>query len=147
MPIRMWREEDLPEIYNLLDELNKALGEDQEISIETIKSHYNEMQKYNDIYINCVYEIKDKIVGFVSIVNYRSVYHIKGTALINELIVSREYRNRGIGEELLGYCIKEAERNGMDEVEVGVMKENKKAIEFYKRNGIDEEYLLLGKEF
>jgi len=147
MPIRMWREEDLPEIYNLLNELNEALGEDQEISIETIKNHYTEMQRNKDIYQNYIYDIKDKVVGFVSIVNYRSVYHKNGTALINELIVSREYRNRGIGEELLRYCIKEAEWNEMDEIEVGVMKENRKAIEFYKRNGIDEEYLLLGKEF
>ena len=85
MPIRMWREEDLPEIYNLLNELNEALGEDQEISIEAIKNHYKEMQRNKDIYQNYVYDIKDKVVGFVSIVNYRSVYHKNGTALINEL--------------------------------------------------------------
>ncbi len=78
---------------------------------------------------------------------YRSFFHKNGTALINELIVNSEFRNRNIGRELLEYCIKIAKDNEMDEIEVGVMKENIKAIEFYKRNNITEEYLLLGLEF
>ena len=37
--------------------------------------------------------------------------------------------------------------SGLDEVEVGVMKENVKALGFYKRNGMNLEYHLLGMEF
>jgi hypothetical protein len=35
----------------------------------------------------------------------------------------------------------------MDEIEVGVMKENIKAINFYKKHGMNEECYLLGMDF
>ena len=35
----------------------------------------------------------------------------------------------------------------IDEIEVGVMKDNNRALSFYRRNGFEEEYLLLGKEY
>jgi ribosomal protein S18 acetylase RimI-like enzyme len=147
MIIRKWGNNDLEAVLQLLNELNDALNEDQQISRESIQSQYSEMEKQSDIYENYVYEDETKIKGFISLLHYRSVYHKKGTTQINELIVGKEYRKNGIGKELLEYAIKRAKENGMDEIEIGVMKENTKAIEFYKRNGINEEYLLLGKEF
>ncbi|MDY0095956.1 MAG: GNAT family N-acetyltransferase [Candidatus Vecturithrix sp.] len=75
------------------------------------------------------------------------MYHKQGTALINELIVSKAYRNQKIGEQLLQYGINAARERGMDEIEVGVMKDNSGAIRFYKKHGITAEYVLLGLEF
>jgi ribosomal protein S18 acetylase RimI-like enzyme len=147
MNIRKWKIDDIQDVVQLLNELNEALNEDQQISLESMSLQYYEMGKNPEIYENYVYEDGNKIVGFISLLNYRSIYHKKGTTQINELIVSKENRKKGIGKELLGYAIKRAKENGMDEIEVGVMKENKKAIKFYKRNGIDEEYYILGKEF
>lgn len=147
MNIRPWNENDLAAILSLLNELNEALSGDQPISLEIIRSHYIEMMKSPEIYENYVAEVAGKVVGFISLVNYRSVYHRKGTTLINELVISSSYRNQGIGEALLKFSIQKAQEQSMDEIEVGVMKENCRAIAFYKRHGIDEEYLLLGKEF
>jgi len=63
------------------------------------------------------------------------------------LVIHERYRKKGIGEKLLKQAIEEALTRGMDEIEVGVLKENVKAIRFYKRNGFDQEYYLLGMEF
>ena len=82
----------------------------------------------------------------MSLLFYRSLFYKVGTTQVNELIIDKAYRNKGYGKELLEYGIKRAVERGMDEIEIGVEKENKKAIEFYKRNGIEEEYYLLGKE-
>jgi len=112
-----------------------------------IVKHYNEMTKSKDIYENYVYEEDGAVIGFLSLIHYRSVYHKKGTTLINELVVLKGSRNKGIGGELLKYGIERAKEKGMDEIEVGVMKKNTKAIEFYKEHGITEEYYLLGMEF
>jgi len=145
--IREWLEPDLPVIMELLEELNKSLDEDQELSIGTIREHYFSMIKMPNIYKSLVYEEDGKIHGFISMIFYQSIYHKVGTALINELVVSNEKRNMKIGRQLLEYGIELAKKMNMDEIEIGVMKENKQAIRFYKRNGITEEYLLLGKEF
>lgn len=145
--IRQWRKEDIDSIIDLLYALNASLGEDQEIEKGNVVTHFQRMQHYPDIYENLVYEEDGNIIGFISILYYRSVYHRVGTALINELIVSENHRNKNIGKKLLETAIAHARQRGMDEIEVGVMKDNTNAIRFYKKNGVNEEYYLLGKEF
>lgn len=78
---------------------------------------------------------------------YKTVFHRGGTALINELIVTRKHRGRGIGTKLVEAAVREAKARGMDEIEVGTEKGNGRAIGFYQANGFDEEYVLLGREF
>jgi len=147
MSIRKLEYDDIPSVARLLNELGEALHEDSHISMLAIQRQYGEMQRAQDTYENYVYEENGKVIGFISLLNYKSIYHRNGTTQINELIVSEEYRNRGIGKRLLEYAKCRAKAIGMDEIEVGVMKENTAAIDFYKKNGMDEEYFLLGMEF
>lgn len=144
--IRAWQKKDIEQITSLLNQLKHDLHENNDISPDNVHEQYKKM-KGNDVYTSYVYEDNNKVIGFVSVIYYRSVFHKKGTALINELVVEKENRGKGIGKKLLDYIIKEALVMEMDEIEVGVMKENENAISFYKKNGMDEEYYLLGKEF
>jgi ribosomal protein S18 acetylase RimI-like enzyme len=145
--IRRWKLGDIESITSLLNQLSKDLGENETYKSKNVKKHFIEMSKDQNTYEAFVY-IKDKlIIGFISIIYYKSVFHKVGTALINELIVVSDYRNMGIGKELIDFSIKKAKMKKMDEIEVGVMKENVGAVKFYKKNGFDEEYLLLGKDF
>jgi len=145
--IREWNEADLSEILILLDQLNEAQDENQELDIGNIQRLYQSMIALPEVYHNAIFEDGGVIIGFVSVVFYQSIYHKVGTALINELVVSDSHRNQGIGKALLNYVIELAKAKGMDEIEIGVMKDNTKAISFYKACGIDKEYLLLGMEF
>jgi len=86
-------------------------------------------------------------VGFISLVLYRSFFHKKGTVLVNELVVSREYRNQKIGRALIEHAMAVAQGLGFDEIEVGVMKENTRALAFYRQNGFNQKNLLLGMAF
>lgn len=137
----------LGQIISLLQELNEALGEHQEIDPIKVREHYVKMNAQPEIYENYVFEEHGVVIGFLSLLFYRSIYHKRGTALINELIVSKAYRNKKIGEKLLKYAMNVSRDLGMDEIEVGVMKNNFEAIRFYKKHGITEEYVLLGMEF
>lgn len=145
--IRSWTADDLPAVKRLMDQLARHIGEENEISLELMERHFREMEKLPQLYDSFVYESDGNIVGFISVVYYRSVFHRMGTALINELVVDVAHRGRGIGQTLLRRSIDEAKKRGMDELEVGVVKENPGAQRFYKQNGFEEEYLLLGMEF
>jgi ribosomal protein S18 acetylase RimI-like enzyme len=147
MLIREWKITDLDAIIKLLTQMNEALSEDQELEESNIREHFVKMEEQKDTYENYVLEEEQKIIGYMSLLFYRSLYHKEDTAQVNELIIDKEYRNKGLGKELLQYGIKRAQEREMDEIEIGVEKENIKAIKFYKDNGIEEEYLLLGKEF
>jgi GNAT superfamily N-acetyltransferase len=129
----------------LLKELAKSLGYQFEFDRQRMERQFSSMEKDSEGYASFVYEEEGKLLGFISVVFYETMFHYKGTALITELVVKEESRGRRIGKALLERVIEEAEKRRMDEVEVGVKKENKDAIRFYKRNGMNEEYILLGK--
>ena len=147
MEIRSWREDDLPEVTALLAELDEALGETQSVGLADVERQFRRMASEPGTYAAFVCEEAGAIRGFLSLLFYRSVYHREGTAQINELVVSKDCRGKGIGESLLAHAIAFARARNMDEIEVGVMKDNEGAIRFYKRHGLDEEYFLLGMEF
>ncbi len=147
MEIRACTIGDVGRICELLNELNVALHEDMRIDRDNVATNLVAMLSRPEEYLNVVACERKKIIGFISMVFYRSVYHRRGTALINELVVESGSRGRGVGTSLLEFAIQEAKKRDMDEIEVGVMKDNTKAIKFYKANGITDEYLILGMEF
>ena len=147
MPIRSWSLSDLPQIIELLSELSHSIGFPYHKNQDLLKKHYLLTEKHPDFYSTFVYVDNDAIVGMVSMVFYSSALHQTGTALINELIVAPGLRRKGIGKQLLLHCVDLAKTRGFDEIEVGVQRANISAVGFYKKNGFDKEYILLGKEF
>jgi len=145
--IRDLGKEDLISLKVLLDDLNNAIKFKHEINENDLNSVYVNIDKYPEIYSNYVAIENDKIVGFLSIVFYKTFLHKGGTALINELIVAETHRNKGIGKKLIQKAIQSAKSRGMDEIEVGTEITNTKAQNFYKKTGFNEEYVLLGREF
>jgi ribosomal protein S18 acetylase RimI-like enzyme len=145
--IRSIEEWDISAIRTLILQLASDLGEVFDLDNAHYLLQYQAMQQYPDIYQNYVYCIDDEVVGFISLVLYRSFFHKKGTALVNELVVQKTHRNQKIGKALIEHAIEVALELGFDEIEVGVMNENTRALAFYRSNGFDEEYLLLGREF
>lgn len=145
--LRDLRKEDLPLLNILLKELINALESKHEINENLIYSIYTEIGKYPDMYMNYVALDDDKMIGFLSMVYYKTFLHKGGTALINELIVAESHRNKGIGKMLIEKAIQSAKSRGMDEIEVGTEVTNIRAQNFYKKTGFNEEFVLLGMEF
>jgi len=145
--IRECEKKDLPFVIKLMEELKVVARTENDFIIEDVEKIFNEMERNKDIYLNNVAAIDGKIVGFISVIFYKSFFHKGGTALINELIVKSDYRGKGIGRLLVDEVKREAIKRGMDELEVGTEKTNKKAQAFYRRCYFTEEYVLLGMEF
>lgn len=146
--IRKCRKEDLGEVINLMRELSEVAhgweGPQTSGELEDLHAH---MERYPEIYWNIFAEVEGQTAGFLSVIFYKTFFHEGGTALINELIVGKAFRGRGIGTALIEATKAEALKRGMDEIEVGTEQTNIAAQKFYKGNGFDEEYVLLGMEF
>ncbi|WP_034264884.1 GNAT family N-acetyltransferase [Aminiphilus circumscriptus] len=147
MRVRKMIEADLPRVALLLEELSTALGEDRPLDENDLRRHFANMDAQDETYENYVCEHEDEVIGFLSLLFYRSLYHRNGTVLINELIVSEKHRGRNAGASLLKYAVGRAREHSMDEIEVGVMQANERARSFYQRHGLSTEYLLLGMDF
>ncbi|MBR5233568.1 MAG: GNAT family N-acetyltransferase [Clostridia bacterium] len=57
---------------------------------------------------------------------------------VSRIIVKKEYRNRGIGSEILEYLIKKAKEMGFSEMTIGVDKDNINALHLYRKFGFTE---------
>lgn len=57
---------------------------------------------------------------------------------INNMGVIPKYRSKGVGTMLIGKCFKWAKSHGFQKAFVSSYFDNKKAIDFYKRNGFLE---------
>jgi len=141
---------NLKEIRNLLKELQETAECEHELDNIEMENIFEEMDASPNFYLNYIAVDEDKegkVVGFISIIFYKTLFHKGGTALINELIVSKDYRGKGVGRKLVEQAVQIARQRGMDEIEVGTEEENIKARNFYVKNGFDKEYILLGKIF
>ena len=143
--IRELQERDLPAVGRLLAHLAQGPGEVPPAA--ALERLYAEMASHPAIYVNLVAVEGGEVIGFLSLLLYRTLRHAGGTALINELVVETERRGLGTGRRLLKRAVTIARERGMDEIEVGAERTNGRAIDFYRRNGFDQDYVLLGRCF
>jgi GNAT superfamily N-acetyltransferase len=144
--IREMEAGDIPRIRNLVEQLDDVFATSHDISLGAIRKTFTTMIGNKNVYVNYIALSGDVIVGFISTVAYKTFFHSGGTLLINELVVDRENRGKKIGERLLGEATEYARWNGLNEIEVGTTFDNKEAIAFYRKNGLVDESIVLGRE-
>ncbi len=66
-------------------------------------------------------------------------YTIPGKRVyVSRMIVKKEYRNRGIGSEILEFLTEKAKESGFSEMTIGVDKDNVNALHLYRKYGFTE---------
>lgn len=87
------------EIFSLLSQLTNA----PLISEKNYNNIITNLDKNHNIY---VYVIDNKIVGMITIIHEQKLIHNGSKILhIEDLVVDKEYKNRGIGRDLINYCL------------------------------------------
>ncbi len=99
--VRPLERRDLGALSSLLEELTESAHTNLTFPVERLEPMFEAMAARPDEYVNLVAESKGDVAGFISVVFYRSFFHRVGTALINELVVSRAHRRQGIGSLLI----------------------------------------------
>jgi ribosomal protein S18 acetylase RimI-like enzyme len=145
--IRTCTAADLPAVETLLRQLTEVAHGEQGFSQDHLRRLLAEMDTAPNVYVNRVAVLDQQVVGFLAAVFYKTLFHEGGTCLINELVVDRSVRGRGIGEQLVDDIVQQARQRGMDEVEVGTEQDNLRAVQFYRKCGFNQSYVLLGMEF
>ncbi len=66
-------------------------------------------------------------------------YTVEGSRVyVSRMIVKKEYRNKGIGSEILAFLIDKAKEMGYSEMTIGVDKDNVNALHLYRKFGFTE---------
>jgi len=139
--IREAKESDLLTIGKLTLELIEAMGDTEGINIKLIAENCRSLLSEANSYI-LVAEIGGVVVGFVNFTTRKIILHRSLSGLIDELIIAKSYRGKGIGRQLLSSAIEKSRQLGCCEVEVSTEKINIKAKEFYGQCGFMERGIL-----
>ena len=107
---------------DIIDMYNKDLSEDEKNKInEYVTNSVSEMFKD---YYNIV--LDDKIIGSILLKD------IQEGKLIDEIYIEKEFRNNGIGTDIIMKAVKKSNNKN---IYLWVYKENIKAVSLYKRLG------------
>ena len=139
--IREAKASDLLTIGKLTLELIEAMGDTEGIDIKLIAENCRDLLSEANSHI-LVAEIKGVVVGFLNFTTRKTILHRGLSGLIDELIVAKSYRGKGIGRQLLSSAIKKSRQLGCCEVEVSTEKTNIKAREFYRQCDFTERGVL-----
>ncbi len=88
-----------------------------------------------------VYKINGEFIGEGALVfdTGDPDYTVPGKRVyVSRMIVKKEYRNRGIGSEILEFLIRKAKEMGYSEMTIGVDKDNVNAMHLYEKYGFNE---------
>lgn len=88
-----------------------------------------------------VYKINGEFIGEGALVIDAGDpdYTIHGRRIyVSRMIVKKEYRNRGIGSEILTFLIEKAKEMDYSEMTIGVDKDNTNAIHLYRKFGFTQ---------
>ena len=88
-----------------------------------------------------VYKINSEFIGEGALVLETGDpdYTIQGKRVyVSRMIVKKEYRNCGIGSEILEFLIRKAKEMGFSEMTIGVDNDNENALHLYRKFGFTE---------
>jgi|GEM_PF-269627 Acetyltransferases len=131
--------------YEPVLELLKQLWPDSELNYETLKAVYikalnSDTQKY------IVGLVDDKIIGFCSLTIKNNLWQAGNLGHIDELIVDKNFRERGYGKKLMDEITHIAKQNGCKRIELDSAFHREEAHRFYENQGYYNRAYLFSKE-
>ena len=141
--IRKGVRRDVPAIYSLVKELAEYenAGNQLETTIEQMEADAFGKRPLFEFFV--AETPVGEIVG--AALFYFGYSSWKGKKLyLDDLIVTGEYRRKGIGEKLLDHLVGHALENDVQQIRWHVLEWNKPAISFYEKVGVefDDEWIM-----
>jgi GNAT superfamily N-acetyltransferase len=143
--IREAKESDLPAIEKLSLELIDSLYSKVEIDKEKILKNCKKLFSDVNSYL-LVAEMNESVVGFIHFITRTTLLHYKLSGLVDELVVARDYKKKGVGKALIHAAAEQCRQLGCCELEVSTEFSNTAARDFYKGCGFSERGVILEQE-
>ena len=142
--------EQIQRLRRLLEEYEKEELDNNILNINWVTSKNGiEDTQYFITKQYCFVAIEDnKIVGvLLGEVLPQEEWYTEQIATLDNIFVLKEYRRRGIGQELYNYFKEDIKNKGIRIIELHTLSNNKNAISFYKKIGFEPYNLqMLNKE-
>ena len=131
MIIRKGIKKDIPQVLDLIKELAKYENSIEKVS-NTVERIENDGFGETPIFDLFVAENSKKIIG-IAITYYRYSTWLGRKLYLEDLIISKNYRRKGIGGKLFDFVINFAKEKKCIELNLQVLDWNTIGINFYKK--------------
>lgn len=133
--IRKAQKEDMPQVLKLIQEL--AVYEKEPDAVEVDVQNLEQYGFGKEAIFRCyVAEVNTQIIG-MALFYYRYSTWKGKTIHLEDLIVNKKYRGKGVGMALYKKVMAAAKSERIKRVEWAVLDWNQPAIEFYEKTGAD----------
>ena len=124
------------EILSLLAQLTSA-------PLISEKSYNNIINKLDDNHNIFVYVLDNKIVGMITLLHEQKLIH-NGSKIVHieDLVVDKEYKNRGIGRDLINYCLDKISKEEYYKIILDCSEELER---FYNKFGFEKKNIQMAK--
>ncbi|GAX91247.1 hypothetical protein EFBL_2913 [Effusibacillus lacus] len=140
MTIRRWEEQDIPKLYQLMDEVGKEgqvmLGAKLPFGMEQLYQQYFYNVSGNHLTLVAV-KPNGNVCGWIRC--DRSMVPWMGHNATIWMGIDPAHRGQGIGQNLIREAFQWAAEQGIERVELGVRGSNKPALALYQKMGFHEE--------
>ena len=127
------------EFFAEYEQYHKNFFNTDNLSYADISGRFIESTKSNDS-ITYIAMDDNIIIGYIlaAIRDQPDFYRVKKVGVISGLMVAKRYRRKGIGKKLLSKVKSYFEENSINYYTVYTAVNNREAIEFYKKNNMQE---------
>ena len=116
--------------------------------LRNVTESFTHLVEKNALYHLYVVESDEQLVGFIDFEEKVSELMVHNTYIqVRNIYVLPEYRNQGIGSELLSEMESHAKKISADYVEIPVEWNNTEARSFYKQNGYEKKKIHFTKSY
>lgn len=147
MTIRKTTKKDMATLkklfYESMKEINRLYDDNGNIDLKNVRKYLNKRGNFNKIFKQRKWFLAEEdggIVGFIDgkIEKKDLFFRERKVGAIYHLFIEKDYRNRGIGTELIKVFVGWLKANKIKFVELNVSPRNGTAIKFYEKMGFKE---------
>lgn len=137
---------DIPNLSKLLNELfslEKEFIPNETLQKKALETIIND-EKIGNILV-CTYE--NRVVAMVNLLYSFSTALGSRVVILEDMIVSNEYRDKNIGSKLLEFAKEFAKSKGIERITLLTDDDNFKAHKFYEKNGFKKSSMVIFRTF
>ncbi|GAG29881.1 unnamed protein product [marine sediment metagenome] len=142
--IRRAVKSDIPAVSKLATELIDSVKNGEGIAKNVLSENSQNVLANPSSYI-LLAETEEKVIGFINFMTRKTIIHSGLCGLIDELVVSKRYRRKGVGKELINAAVEKCRKLKCCEVELSTEFTNVNARAFYKHCGFEDTGVIFEK--